>query len=146
MADTTADGGLITVADATSWNVPATPKLGPYNKTSREGTIADIIVDEPKITGNVNVGTTTTKPHNVPIRSPPPKTITGIFMGGKGWDFCGRIDNAELYGEKGAPHSNIIYVPDDYAKIQWAVDNASAGSTIIVRDGTYTENMDVKKV
>jgi len=38
MADTTADGGLITVADATSWNVPATAKLGPYNKTSREGT------------------------------------------------------------------------------------------------------------
>ena len=93
----------------------------------------------------VNVSTTTTKPHNVPIRSPPSKTITGIFLGGKGWDFCGRIDNAKLYGEKGAPHSNIIYVPDDYAKIQWAVDNATAGSTIIVRDGTYTENVDVNK-
>jgi len=37
-------------------------------------------------------------------------------------------------------------VPDNYAKIQWAVDNASAGDTIIVRDGTYTENVDVKKV
>ena len=145
MADTTADGGLLTVADATSWNVPATAKLGPYNKTSREGTIADIIVDEPKITGNVNASTTTTKPHNVPIRSPPPKTITGIFLGGKGGDFCGRINNAKLCGEKDAPHSNIIYVPDEYVKIQWAVDNASAGSTIIVRDGTYNENINVNK-
>ena len=41
--------------------------------------------------------------------------------------------------------SATIYVPDDYAKIQWAVDNASAGDTIIVRDGTYTENVDVNK-
>ncbi len=93
----------------------------------------------------VNVTTTTTKPHNVPVYSPPPKTITGIFLGGKGWDFRGRIDNAKLYGEKGAPTPGIIYVPDDYAKIQWAVDNASAGSTIIVRDGTYVENVDVNK-
>jgi parallel beta-helix repeat protein len=36
-----------------------------------------------------------------------------------------------------------IYVPDDYAKIQWAVDNASAGDTVIVRDGTYPENVNV---
>ena len=36
-------------------------------------------------------------------------------------------------------------MPDDYAKIQWAVDNASVGDTIIVRDGTYTENVDGKK-
>ena len=38
-----------------------------------------------------------------------------------------------------------IYIPDNYAKIQWAVDNASAGDTIIVRDGTYTENINVNK-
>ncbi len=42
-------------------------------------------------------------------------------------------------------YSSIIYVPDDYAKIQWAVDNASAGDTIIVRDGLYVENVDVNK-
>ena len=41
--------------------------------------------------------------------------------------------------------SATIYVPDDYAKIQAAVDVASAGDTIIVRDGTYTENVDVNK-
>ncbi len=27
---------------------------------------------------------------------------------------------------------------DDFVKIQWAVDNASAGDMIIVRDGAYT--------
>ncbi|KAF5437463.1 CASH domain-dontaining protein, partial [Candidatus Methanophagaceae archaeon] len=41
--------------------------------------------------------------------------------------------------------SNTIYVPDDYAKIQWAVNNATAGDTIIIRDGIYNENVDVKK-
>ena len=38
-----------------------------------------------------------------------------------------------------------IYMPDNYAKIQWAIDNASAGDTIIVRDGTYYENLKVDK-
>jgi len=42
--------------------------------------------------------------------------------------------------------SNISYVPDDYAKIQLAVNSASTGDTIIVRDGTYTENVDVNKL
>ena len=39
----------------------------------------------------------------------------------------------------------VIYVPDDYAKIQWAVNNASAGDTIIIRDGVYTENIHIYK-
>jgi AbrB family looped-hinge helix DNA binding protein len=41
--------------------------------------------------------------------------------------------------------SATIYVPDDFAKIQWAVDNVTVRSTIIVRDGTYNENVDVNK-
>ena len=41
--------------------------------------------------------------------------------------------------------SNTIYVPDDYAKIQLAEDTASAGDTIIVRGGTYVENINVNK-
>ena len=36
-------------------------------------------------------------------------------------------------------------MPDDYARIQWAVDNASAGDTIIVRDSFYVENIDISK-
>jgi parallel beta-helix repeat protein len=39
----------------------------------------------------------------------------------------------------------MIYVPDNYTKIQWAVDNATAGDTVIVRDGTYSENVNVDK-
>jgi len=38
-----------------------------------------------------------------------------------------------------------IIVPDDYATIQWAIDNATAGDTIIVRDGFYVENIVVNK-
>lgn len=41
--------------------------------------------------------------------------------------------------------SAVIYVPDDYATIQGAVNNAAAGDTIIVRDGTYPENVKVNK-
>jgi parallel beta-helix repeat protein len=40
---------------------------------------------------------------------------------------------------------SVIYVPDDYETIQDAVDHADSGDTIIVRDGTYRENVDVDK-
>ena len=43
------------------------------------------------------------------------------------------------------PSSPTIYVPDDYALIQDAVDAASPGDTIIVREGTYEENIEVYK-
>jgi len=41
--------------------------------------------------------------------------------------------------------SATIYVPDDYSTIQAAVDAANPGDTIIVRDGTYTENVNIDK-
>ena len=41
--------------------------------------------------------------------------------------------------------ATTIYVPDDYGSIQAAVDAASPGGTIIVRDGSYAENVDVDK-
>jgi parallel beta-helix repeat protein len=41
--------------------------------------------------------------------------------------------------------SATIYVPDNYLTIQSAVNATSPGDTIIVRDGTYTENVDVNK-
>ena len=45
----------------------------------------------------------------------------------------------------GVVSATTIYVPDDYATIHAAVNAANAGDTIIVRDGTYTENVDVNK-
>jgi PGF-CTERM protein len=45
----------MTVANVSSFNVPTSAKLGPYNKTSREGTFADILVEEAEITGNVYI-------------------------------------------------------------------------------------------
>lgn len=35
-----------------------------------------------------------------------------------------------------------IYVPDDFGTIQGAIDHASSNATIIVRPGTYVENID----
>ena len=45
----------------------------------------------------------------------------------------------------GCSQAATTYVPDGYEKIQWAVDNASAGDTIIVRDGVYYENININK-
>ena len=45
----------------------------------------------------------------------------------------------------GCASAATIYVPDDYTTIQQAVDAAGAGDTIIVRDGTYKENVVVEK-
>ena len=38
-----------------------------------------------------------------------------------------------------------IYVPDDYSTIQAAVDESSLDDTIIIRDGTYIENVEIYK-
>jgi parallel beta-helix repeat protein len=50
---------------------------------------------------------------------------------------------ALLASTESCTESNMIYVPNDYENIQWAVDNAMEGDTIIVRDGTYNENVDI---
>ena len=39
----------------------------------------------------------------------------------------------------------MIYVPDDYPSIQDAVNAAHYGDMIIVRDGTYMENVVIDK-
>ena len=44
-----------------------------------------------------------------------------------------------------ASPNDVIYVPDDYATIQEAVNAASPGDTIIIRDDTYIENVNVDK-
>ena len=40
---------------------------------------------------------------------------------------------------------DVIYVPDNHSTIQAAVNAAGTGDTIIVRNGTYTENVNVNK-
>jgi hypothetical protein len=40
------------------------------------------------------------------------------------------------------PLSNYIWVPDDYATIQEAINMANEGDVIVVRDGIYLENID----
>jgi parallel beta-helix repeat protein len=45
----------------------------------------------------------------------------------------------------GAASATDIYVPTDHTTIQWAVDNATAGDTIYVYNGTYNENVKVNK-
>ncbi len=41
--------------------------------------------------------------------------------------------------------SSTIIVPDQYAKIQWAIGNATAGETIFIKAGTYFESVIVNK-
>ena len=54
--------------------------------------------------------------------------------------------SANIKSESDAKYSSAtIYVPDNYTKIQDAVNAADSGDTIIVRDGTYTENVNVNK-
>jgi hypothetical protein len=38
-----------------------------------------------------------------------------------------------------------IYVPDDYPTIQAAINAVKSGDTVIVRPGTYSENIDLSK-
>jgi parallel beta-helix repeat protein len=45
----------------------------------------------------------------------------------------------------GTASATTIYVPDNYAKIQLAIDNAKTGDIIVVRDGLYYENIKVNK-
>lgn len=40
---------------------------------------------------------------------------------------------------------SVVYVPGNYEKIQWAINNASEGSTIIVASGIYYEHLTIDK-
>jgi parallel beta-helix repeat protein len=61
---------------------------------------------------------------------------------GEGLTDADRIEDIRVFPQL---EKNILYVPDDYPTIQAAVDAASAGDRIIVKDGIYYENVDVTK-
>ncbi|RLG29187.1 hypothetical protein DRO03_07860, partial [Methanosarcinales archaeon] len=44
----------------------------------------------------------------------------------------------------GCVSAATYYVPDDYAKIQWAIDNSTAEDIVFVYNGTYYENINLK--
>ena len=44
-----------------------------------------------------------------------------------------------------ALESHTLYVPDDYERIQWAINNATPGDTILILSGTYHEHIAVNK-
>ncbi len=62
-------------------------------------------------------------------------------------DTLGNMNSSVVvYFSVNSSQPSVIYVPDDYAKIKWAVENATAGSTIYVKSGTYSEyNINVTK-
>ena len=64
-----------------------------------------------------------------------------------GWASSFGAGNADVWliKVKGELTPSAIYVPDYYPTIQQAIDNATAGDTIIVRDGVYYENVVVDK-
>ena len=49
------------------------------------------------------------------------------------------------YPKSAVANSSTIWVPDNHTRIQWAINNASDGDTIIVRAGTYYEPVVVDK-
>ena len=50
-----------------------------------------------------------------------------------------------IFASSIAVSATTICVPDDYSTIQEAINAASSGDTVVVRDGTYTENVIVNK-
>jgi PGF-CTERM protein len=66
MADTTADGGIITVADPSSFSVLSSYKVGPYSKAGRDGATADLYVETVDVGIDVLFGTTSIIGKSVP--------------------------------------------------------------------------------
>ena len=53
IAGTPTEGDFFYVVNPTDFDVPTTVTVGPYNVTSSEGTVADVVIDEPVITADV---------------------------------------------------------------------------------------------
>jgi len=108
--------------------------------------------------GNVvaNAHHDTPVPHEADELEEAEELVAGFFDEPDDTEWRVYEDSYNLDNNVKSPYSNgwctqidynpaIWYVPDNYTRIQWAVDNATAGDIIIVRDGTYSENVDVNK-
>jgi len=51
----------------------------------------------------------------------------------------------QRHSKSASAASTTIHVPDDYAKIRWAIGNATSGDTIIINSGTYHEHLVINK-
>ena len=69
------------------------------------------------------------------------KTVSGILL----FLFLVSTLTAAFNIQQAKAELKTIIVPDDYPTIQAAVNAATDGDTIIVRDGIYTENVNVNK-
>lgn len=49
------------------------------------------------------------------------------------------------YSSYSSASASTIYVPRDYPHIQWAIDNATDGDTIMVKSGVYRESIEINK-
>ena len=65
----------------------------------------------------VKEDTTTTNPYNQAITGHKMKTITGIYVGGNGWDFKGRFDCVKLWGTETAVNQPPTATVDTYQKV-----------------------------
>ena len=108
--------------------------------------------------GNVvaNAHHDTPVPHEADELEEAEELVAGYFNESEDTEWSVYEDSYDLDNDVTTPYSNgwctqidynpaTWYVPDNYTRIQWAVDNATAGDIIIVRDATYNENVDVNK-
>jgi len=59
--------------------------------------------------------------------------------------FLGIRVAANIHFKASSSSPRVLYVPDDYAKIQDAINAAQANDTILVRAGTYNEKIRIDR-
>ena len=155
MANTTADGGLITVADNTNFAVPTMAYVGPYNVTSGEGTVADIIVDEPAIIGDVFIEGTNCSIVNKSIPVGTRLTIRacpnfGGLLKEAGTGNWGKIklilidpDGIWMVKKIDADASEIDITPDDWHELDTSWWDTGTWKVKIVSDKATCNEVDV---
>jgi len=126
--------------DTYVWNHGFFPRVDSYGRTNYEVVPLNSWVHY-KSPNLVNVQTTKTLPHNVPIASPTPKTITGIFFGGIAHQFQGRFDNIKIYG---IPTENHVANGDfEDGLTDWTESYYGSGNRYVqvIYDGTMNSDV-----